>query len=171
VQGEAEGVKSTEQRALLEELYRDRLTLFHRHVEGVKRVGDYEFNNTYQYVIGREEIQLQWIRDAVQDLGGTATTTVAQPLPVPQLGKGADAERAIFEDDARQMKTFVERWRPRLPSITNARHRKMAELMLGETMEQIRFFDQAAAGRDDLLGRRMPGASTGDGVLAVRWME
>ncbi len=164
-------MKSNEQRALLEELYRDRLTLFHRHVEGAKRVGDYEFNNTYQYVIGREEIQLQWIRDAVQDLGGVATTTVAQPLAVPESGKGAAAERAIFEDDARQMKAFVERWRPRVPTISNARHRKMAELMLGEMMEQHRFFEQAAAGRDDLLGRRMPGASTGDGVLAVRWME
>jgi hypothetical protein len=171
VQGEAEGVKSNEQRALLEELYRDRLTSFHRHVEGAKRVADYEFNNTYQYVIGREEIQLQWIRDAVQDLGGTAATSVAQPLAVPQLGKGPEAERAIFDDDARQMKAFVERWRPRVPTITNARHRKMAELMLGEMLEQTRFFEQAAAGRDDLLGRRMPGASTGDGVLAVRWME
>jgi hypothetical protein len=164
-------VKSNEQRALLEELYRDRLTLFHRHVEGAKRVADYEFNNTYQYVIGREEIQLQWIRDAVTDLGGVVPTSVTQPLPVPNFGKGADAERAIFDDDAKQMKAFVARWRPRLPSISNARHRKMAELMLGEVQEQTHFFDLAAAGRDDLLGTRMPGASTGDGVLAVRWME
>jgi hypothetical protein len=43
--------------------------------------------------------------------------------------------------------------------------------MLGEVLEQTRFFELAAAGRDDLLGTRMPGASTGDGVLAVRWME
>ena len=164
-------MKSNEQRALLEELYRDRLTLFDRHVEGAKQVGDYEFNNTYQYVIGREEIQLQWIRDAVVDLGGTVPTSVTQPLPVPSLGKGADAERAIFDDDARQMTAFVARWRPRLSSISNARHRKMAELMLGEVLEQTRFFELAAAGRDDLLGTRMPGASTGDGVLAVRWME
>jgi len=164
-------VKANQQLALLLEFYRDRLTLFHRHVEGARRVADYEFNNTYQYVIGREEIQLQWIRDAVQDLGGTAPTEVTQPLAVPGSGKGADSERAIFEDDARQMKAFVERWRARVPTVTNARHRKMLELVLGEMLEQTRFFDQAAAGRDDLLGRRMPGASTGDGVLAVRWME
>jgi hypothetical protein len=170
LQGEAKGVKSTEQLALLQELYRDRLTLFHRHVEGARRVADYEFNNTYQYVIGREEIQLQWIRDAVQDLGGTVPTEVTNPLPIPD-GKGPLAERAIFEDDAKQMKAFVERWRPRLPTVPNARHRKMLELVLGEMLEQQRFFEQAAAGRDDLLGRRMPGASTGDGVLAVRWME
>jgi hypothetical protein len=158
-------VKSTEQLALLQECYRDRLRLFHRHVEGAKRVADYEFNNAYQYVIGREEIHLQWVRDAVQDLGGTVSTEVTDPLPVPAT------ERGIFEDDGRQMKAFVERWRPRLPTVTNARHRKMLELMLGEMIEQTRFFDQALAGRDDLLGRRMAGASTGDGVLAVRWME
>jgi hypothetical protein len=171
VQGEAEGVKSTEQLALLQELYRDRLTLFHRHVEGARRVADYEFNNTYQYVIGREEIHLQWIRDAVQDLGGTVSTEVTKPLPVPNLGKGPDAERAIFDDDAKQMKAFIERWRARVSTVNNARHRKMLELLLGEMQEQTRFFEQAVAGRDDLLGRRMPGASTGDGVLGVRWME
>jgi hypothetical protein len=145
--------------------------LFHRHVEDVKRVADYEFNNAYQYVIGREEIHLQWIRDAVQDLGGTVSTEVTRPLPIPDFGKGADAERAIFSDDASQMKAFVGRWRPRLPTVNNARHRKMIELMLGEMMEQTRTFEQAVAGQDDLLGRRMPGASTGDGVLGVRWME
>jgi hypothetical protein len=164
-------VKSNEQLALLQEIYRDRLTLFHRHVEGAKRVADYEFNNTYQYVIGREEIQLQWIRDAVQDMGGVVPTEVTNPLALPQAGKGAAAERAIFDDDATQMKAFVDRWRPRLGSVNNARHRKMLELMLGEMLEQLRFFQQAVAGQDDLLGRRMPGASTGDGVLAVRWME
>jgi hypothetical protein len=164
-------VKSTEQLALLQELFRERLALFDRHVEGAKRVADYEFNNAYQYVIGREEIHLQWIRDAVQDLGGAVSTEVSQPLSVPAQGKGAAGERAIFEDDARQMRAFVERWRPRVPKVTNARHRKMVELLLGEMLEQTRVFEQAMAGRDDLLGRRMPGASTGDGVLAVRWME
>jgi hypothetical protein len=43
-------------------------------------------------------------------------------------------------------------------------------VIVGEVSEQTRFFELALAGRDDLLGRRMPGASTGDGVLPVRWM-
>jgi hypothetical protein len=171
VQGETEGVTtSSSQLALLQDAYRERLALFHRHVEGAKRIADYEFNNTYQYVIGREEIHLQWLRDAIADLGGQAPTQTTA-LPVPSSGKGTTAERAIIEDDARQVQAYVERWRSRLPSISNARHRKMLELMLGEALEQKRFFEQAAAGRDDLLGRRMPGASTGDGVLPVRWME
>ena len=38
--------------------------------------------------------------------------------------------------------------------VTNARHRKMLKVILGETLEQQRFFEQAAAGADDLLGRR-----------------
>jgi hypothetical protein len=163
-------VKSTEQLRFLQDFYRERLALFLRHFEGAKRVADYEVNNTYQYIVGREEVQLQWIRDALLDLGGTVPADV-QPTPVPQAGKRGDAERAIYEDDARQMKAFIERWSPRLASLPNARHRKMLEFVIGEMQEQTRLFEQAAAGRDDLLGRRMPGASTGDGVLPVRWME
>ena len=44
-------------------------------------------------------------------------------------------------------------------------------VMLGEILEHKRFFEQARAGREDLLGRRMPGASTGDGVLPTRWIS
>ncbi len=163
-------MKSSSQLALLQECYRDRLALLHRHVEGARRIGDYEFNNTYQYVIAREEIHLQWLRAAVVDLGGEAPTEVTPP-PVPSSGSGAAAERAIIEDDGRQAGAFVEKWKARLAGVSNARHRKMLEVILGETLEHKRFFEQAVAGRDDLLGRRMPGASTGDGVLPVRWME
>ncbi len=56
--------------------------------------------------------------------------------------------------------------------MTNARHRKMLSVVLGETLEQKRFFEQAAAGRTDLLGRR--GASLGPShgeVLPTRWLE
>jgi hypothetical protein len=170
VQGETEGVKSTEQIRILQDFYRERLALFLRHLEAAKRVADYETNNTYQYILGREEVQLQWVRDATVDLGGAVPTDV-QPPQIAQAGKGGAAERAISADDAREMKAFVERWAARLSSVTNARHRKMLELTLGEMLEQARLFEQEAAGRDDVLGRRMPGASTGDGVLPVRWME
>jgi hypothetical protein len=64
----------------------------------------------------------------------------------------------------------VERWRDRVESLPNARHRSMLRVILGETLEQQRFFDQALAGRDDLLGRRADGAGTGDGVMATRWV-
>ena len=48
----------------------------------------------------------------------------------------------------------------------------MLRLILGEVLEQKRFFEQALAGRTDLLGRRgaAVGPSHGD-VLATRWIE
>ena len=48
----------------------------------------------------------------------------------------------------------------RSSTITNARNKTMLRLMLGEVLEQKRFFDQALAGRDDLLGRRADGMGT-----------
>jgi hypothetical protein len=65
----------------------------------------------------------------------------------------------------------VDRWRGRVESVTNARHRGMLRVILGETLEQKRFFDQALSGRHDLLGRRADGAGTGHGVMADRWVE
>jgi len=156
------------QRALLQEAYRDRLALFERHVAGATRIADYEFNNTYQYVIGREEIHVQWLRDALLDMDA-AVPADAAAIDVP-AGKGVAGEHAIMENDLDNGRRFVEKWRPRLPEIRNARHRKMLDVIVGEVIEQTRFFELALAGRDDLLGRRMPGASTGDGVLPVRWM-
>jgi hypothetical protein len=50
----------------------------------------------------------------------------------------------------------------------------MMGVILGETLEHKRFFSQMVSGRDDVLGRRAngPGKSgTGDGVMAVRWIE
>jgi hypothetical protein len=156
------------QRALLQEAYRDRFALLRRHIDGATRMADYEFNNTYQYVIGREEIHVQWLRDAVVDLGAEVP---AEPsaLPVPE-GKGVPGERAILEDDLRLGRAFVEKWRARLADVRNARHRRLLDVIVGEVVEQTNFFQLALAGRDDLLGTRMPGASTGDGVLPVRWM-
>jgi len=156
------------QRALLQEAYRDRLALFERHVAGATRIADYEFNNTYQYVIGREEIHVQWLRDALIDLGAEVPAT-APVLAVPE-GKGVAGERAILEDDLRAGRAFVDKWRARLGEVRNARHRRLLDVIIGEVSEQTRFFELALAGRDDLLGTRMPGASTGDGVLPVRWM-
>ena len=105
------------QRALLQEAYRDRLALLRRHVDGATRVADYEFNNTYQYVIGREEIHVQWIRDALIDLGADVPADPSVP-PVPE-GKGVAGERAIMEDDLRNGRAFVEKWRPRLETVRN----------------------------------------------------
>jgi Mn-containing catalase len=157
-------VKSAEQLALLQDFYRDRLALMNRHVEGARIVADYEFNNAYQYVIAREEVHVSWVRAAVEDLGGTAPTDIKN-FPVPS------AQAGVLEDDVRQAQAFVDRWRDRVDLMTNARHRTMLKIVLGEVLEHKRFFEQAKAGREDLLGRRMSGASTGDGVLPTRWIS
>ena len=155
--------------SLLQDLYRERLALFDRHVKGAQAVGDYEINNTYQNVVGREEHHLQWIRKAIEDLSGTPDSAVTA-LDVP-AGKGKKREAAVIEDDARQQQAFIDKWTPKVQAMTHARHRTMLTLMLGEMREHKRFFDLAMQGRDDLLGRRMAGASTGDGVMPVRWVE
>ena len=162
-------MKNPEQLALLQEFYRDRLALMNRHVEGAKAVSDYEFNNTYQYVIAREELHTQWVRDAIVDLGGEAPTKI-NAIAVP-TGKGLALQTAIFEDDIRNQQALVDKWRARIEPMTNARHRTMIKVVLGEVLEHKRFFEQAKAGHDGLLGTRMPGASTGDGVLSTRWIE
>jgi len=162
-------VKTSEQIALLQDFYRDRLALLTRHVEGAKAVSDYEFNNTYQYVIAREDLHVQWVRDAIRDLGGEVPTQITT-IPVP-TGKGLAVQAAIFEDDIRNQQSLVDKWRAKIASMTNARHQTMIKVVLGEVLEHKRFFEQAKAGHDGLLGTRMPGASTGDGVLPTRWLE
>jgi hypothetical protein len=169
VQGEAEGVKNSEQLTLLQDFYRDRLALLTRHVEGARAVSDYDFNNTYQYVIERENAHVTWARAAIEDLGGEVPTNIPV-IAVPSTGKALALQAAVLDDDVRQAQAFHERWRDRAMTVTNARHRGMLAIVLGEVLEHKRFFEQAKAGREDLLGTRLPGASTGDGVLPTRWL-
>lgn len=160
---------SAELVALLQELYTDKVAMWKRHVDGAQRVSNYDFNNTYQYVIGREEAHLSWLRKAIEELGAPVPLDVPA-LPVPH-GKGAAGERSIAADDARLAQELVDRWAPRARAMTNARHRRMLEVLLGETLEQKRFFDEMVRGRDDLLGRRHANVGTGGGVLPTRWVE
>lgn len=153
------------------EFHRDRLTQRQRHVAVARHVTDYDFNNTYQNIIAREDVHLSWLEAAITELGGTPPT-IAEPA------LGAPLRKADFlpfvRDDAKAAETMVATWRPRLPAIGNARHRGMLQVILGEALEHKRFFDQMIAGREDLLGRRSNGPGkngTGDGVMAVRWIE
>jgi hypothetical protein len=169
LQGKAKLVKATELLALLREFYRDKLTMRQRHVAVARLVPDYDFNNTYQYVIAREDVQLNWLRDAITDMGGTLDD-VGEPA-IQASGKGTEAQAALFGEDRDSAQRFVDTWRPRIEALPNARHRSMLRVILGETLEHKRFFEQALAGRSDLLGRRAAGAGTGGGVLGVRWIE
>jgi hypothetical protein len=160
-------VKPPELLQLLSEFYREKSALRARHEAGARLVGNYDFNNTYQYIINREDVHLAWLRDAIADLGGKPDD--APEAKVAASGKGA--EQTIIREDRDQAQAFVDRWKERVERITHARNRTMLRLMLGETLEQRRFFDQALAGRTDLLGRRADGAGTKGSVMSTRWVE
>jgi hypothetical protein len=157
--------------ALLQEFYRDKLAMLLRHESAARWVAQYDANNTYQYIINREETQLSWVARTIVDLGAEVPAVADRPDRKTQ-GRGANAARPLFDEDARDAQAFVERWTARVESMTNARHRGMLRVILGEALEAKRFFEQAAAGRTDLLGRRTPevGALVGE-VLPTRWIE
>jgi hypothetical protein len=167
-------VKPAQLLSTLREFHREKLAMRQRHVAVARLVGDYEFNNTYQYVIAREDVHLQWLEAAIAELGGQPDDVGEPTIPGATGGRKAGANfRPLIEEDAGVAAALVARWRARLPEMTNARHRGMMQVILGETLEQKRFFDQMLAGRDDLLGRRANGPGspgTGDGVLPVRWL-
>ena len=156
--------------SVLREFHRDKLALRQRHVAVARQVGDYDANNTYQYVIAREDVHLSWLEAALDELG-TTPETVGEPS-LPARGK-KESFTPFVNEDVREAEAFVSRWRPRVAEVTNARHRGMMQVVLGETLEHKRFFDQIVAGREDMLGRRSNGPGspgTGDGVLPVRWL-
>ena len=155
----------------LREFHREKLVMRERHVAVARLVATYEFNNTYQYAIAREDTHLAWLEAALADEGGTPDE-VAAPT-VPPLGRKASVAPLVTED-AREAGEFAARWRPRLDGITHARHRTMMGVVIGETLEHKRFFEQIADGHLDVLGRRSngPGSPGTDGrVLPERWME
>ncbi len=155
---------------LLRELHHDKMSLYVRHVAVARLVTDYEFNNAYQYVINREDTHLRWLESSIVEFGGTPEV-IAEPTLTPASGKGNDKFLPLVRQDAAAQQELVDKWKPRAGQIRSERHRKMVTLMLGESLEQKRFFEHMLEGQDDLLGRRMAGASTGDGVMPVRWVE
>ena len=161
----------TELLPTLQEFYRDKLASVLSHVAAARLVGEYDFNNTYQYIINREETQLSWLAAAITGLGGTVESTATEPVRHVQ-GKGPRKTDGIFEEDAKAAQAFVDRWTPRAEALGNARHRGMLRVILGETLEQKRFFEQARAGDKELLGKRSDAAGARVGaVLPTRWVE
>lgn len=176
-------MKQTELQQILTEFAADRLALLERHEAGARVVSHYDFNNAYQYVINREEMQLGWLQTALTEFGA-ALPPPSSTIAVPEVGKGSAkgsaktrgkehgaAFRGILEDDERHLAACVERWRPRVAAMTHARHRIMLSVILGEAREHQRVFEQAAAGMEDLLGKRTGGVPRQGAVLPSRWME
>jgi len=160
---------------LLTDLASERVALIERHEAGARVVSHYDFNNTYQYVIAREETHLGWLGSALTELG-TVLPKASAALPVPAVGKMTKkvepaAFKSILDDDARTLGAFVQKWRPKLEAITHARHRTMLNVVMGESLEHQRLFAQAAAGFEDLLGKRTGGVARVGGVLPARWQE
>jgi len=159
---------------LLTDLAAERVALIERHEAGARVVSHYDFNNTYQYVISREETHVQWLQSALAEFG-VGLPQAAATYPAPEAPKGKKAEPGMFQgilaDDAKGLQSFVERWRPRVDAVTHARHRTMLGVMLGESLEHARMFEQAAGGFEDVLGRRTTHASRVGAVLPTRWLE
>ena len=164
-----------ELRQLLTDVTAERLGLLQRHEASARVVSHYDFNNTYQYVINREETHLGWLQNALAEFG----LTLPQPSPTfpapeaPKTSKKVEASafKGILDEDTRSLGGFVERWRPRIDAMTHARHRTMLNVLLGESLEHRRLFEQAAAGFEDVLGKRTTFAERVGGVLPSRWQE
>jgi hypothetical protein len=179
LQGKTEGVTTTPQhelQALLSTAAAERLAILQRHEAGARVVGHYDFNNTYQYIISREETHLQWLQAALAESGVAQLPGAAAAIPVPaapRQGKkvAPGAYRGILDDDARTLSAFVQRWRPRVDGMTHARHQSMMRVVLGESLEHARLFEQAGAGFEDVLGRRTERAGRVGAVLPDRWQE
>jgi hypothetical protein len=155
---------------LLQDFYRDKLKMYLRHQSGARLVTQYDANNTYQYIINRDDVQLTWVAKAIEELGGRVPD-VTEPTREAK-GKAAAAAHAVIEEDAHDAQAFVDRWRPLIELMANARHAKMLRVVLGEVLEQKRFFEQALAGRVDLLGQREIHLEPAHGeVLPSRWIE
>ena len=167
-------MKQADLQRVLTEFAAERLALVEHHEAAARVVSHYDFNNAYQYVINREEVQLGWLQTALAEYGAPLpkpSTTIA----VPDIGNrkkvDAAAFRTILEDDGLQLGAFVDRWRSRVDAMTHARHRLMLDVVLGESREHQRLFEQAATGIEDILGRRTGGVPRQGSVLPVRWLE
>jgi hypothetical protein len=151
--------------AFLQEFSRETLDVFKSRQTLSRSVAAYDANNGYQQVLGRQEVHLQWLADAISALGGT-------PADSPDDSESASGRRepatSLIEADARTQQAFIDRWTPRIGQVTNARNRKMLHLILGEMKEHLRILSLAAENRTDLLGRHADGKVLRGEVIAAR---
>ncbi len=153
---------------LLADLIRDflieRTSLLMRHEDVAQQVPDYDINNAYQYIVAREETHLSWLQHALLDLGAALPADPARQV----VGKG-DAWKTLASEDARANAQFVDKWRAKVDEVSNARHKGMLKVVLGEMLEHKRLFDQAAEGRKDLIGTSLAINDHSGVVMGARW--
>jgi hypothetical protein len=151
---------------LIRDVYLDRVRLLMRHEDVAQLVTDYDINNAYQYIIAREQTHLSWLQHALLDLGAPL---VDDPSRGTALSAKGDAWKALAGEDARANQQFVEKWRSQIDEVSNARQKGMLKVIVGETLEHKRLFDQAAAGRKDLIGTSLAINDHSGDVMANRW--
>ena len=152
--------------ALLQQLYRDTAELVMARQTAARGVTDYNINNAYQQVLGRQDVHLRWLADAIEGLGGAS----AAPLELANgdsQGSRRD-QKSLVESDQQAQRALLDRWTQNVATVTNARQRKMLDLILGEMAEHLHVFQHAVDGRDDLLGRHSDGKVLRGEVMAAR---
>ena len=152
---------------LVRDFYLERVSLLMRHEDVAQLVTDYDINNAYQYIIAREQTHLSWLQHALLDLGAKL---VDDPSRGPKLSVKGDGWKSLAGEDAGANAQFVEKWRARVDGISHARHKGMLKVILGEMLEHKRLFDQAAAGRKDLIGTSLAINDHPGDVMPVRFV-
>jgi hypothetical protein len=163
-------VTPSELQQLLREFYLERLALLMRHEASARHVTDYDVNNAYQYIINREETHISWLQHALVLLGEPLPADPSSPT-VGALSKAKDAAFKLYEEDAHGNHQFVDKWRDRIEHVTNARHKGMLRVILGEMLEHERLFEQASEGRTDIIGTAMDIHVRRGKVMPTRWVE
>ena len=158
-----------ELQTLIRDFYLERLALLLQHEAAARHVSDYDVNNAYQYVIAREETHVSWLQQALLDLAATMPAEPARP-DVKPARKGAEGILELSATDARDNQRFVDKWRERVDKVTNARHKGMLRVILGEMLEHKRTFEQASSGRRDIIGKAMDIHVRRGKVLPDRWV-
>lgn len=152
---------------MIRDFYLERVTLVMRHEDVAQVITDYDINNAYQYIIAREQTHLSWLQHALLDLGAPLANDPARGATLTAKG---DAWKQFAGEDARANAAFVEKWRGKVDGVTHARHKGMLKIVLGETLEHKRLFDQAAEGRRDLIGKSLEINDHSGAVMPVRFV-
>ena len=151
---------------LIRDIYLERVSLLMRHEDVARVITDYDINNAYQYIIAREQTHLSWLQHALLDLGAQL---VADPARGGTLSAKGDAWKTFAGEDASANEKFVTKWRPKIETVSTARHKGMLKVILGEMLEHKRLFDQAAAGNRNLIGKSLEINDHSGDVMTSRW--
>ena len=152
---------------LIRDMYLERVSLLMRHEDVAQVVTDYDINNAYQYMIAREQTHLGWLQHALLDLGAPMP---ADPSRGSKLSVKGDGWKSLAGEDAQSNARFVEKWRPQVDTVSNARQKGMLKVILGEMLEHKRLFDQASQGRRDLIGKSLDINDHSGNVMGARFV-